>query len=119
MVVEEGERTLNRIDEINEVVDNPKLDQARKKLESAVSLDPEEAETEKSQEAMEKVLEARRLLAQVRKEHLKEIRQIDLDGVVSFFDEHIRQHARPSEASAFDNLAKNGSTLNRQKRQGF
>ena len=55
---------------------------------------------------MEKVLEARKLLAQVRKEHLKEIRQIDLDGVVSFFDEYIRQHARPSEASAFDNLAK-------------
>jgi len=106
MVVEEGERTLNRIDEINDVVDNPKLDQARKKLESAVSLDPEEAETETSQEAMEKVLEARRLLAQVRKEHLKEIRQIDLDYVVSFFDEHIRQHARPSEASGFDNLAK-------------
>ena len=106
MVVEEGERTLNRIDEINEVVDNPKLEQARQKLESAVSLDPEEAETEKSQEAMEKVLEARKLLAQVRKEHLKEIRQIDLDGVVSFFDEYIRQHARPSEASAFDNLAK-------------
>ena len=106
LVVEEGERTLNRIDEINEVVDNPKLEQARQKLESAVSLDPEEAETEKSQEAMEKVLEARRLLAQVRKEHLKEIRQIDLDGVVSFFDKHIRQHARPSEALAFDNLAK-------------
>lgn len=106
IVIEEGERTLSRIDEINEVVDNPKLEQARQKLESAVSLDPEEPETEKSQEAMEKVFEARKLLAQVRKEHLKEIRQIDLDGVVSFFDEHIRQHARPSEVSAFDNLAK-------------
>ncbi|WJW74704.1 Hsp70 family protein [Thiohalobacter sp. IOR34] len=106
MVVEEGERTLNRIDEINDVVDSPKLEQARRKLESAVSLDPEEAETENSQEAMEKVLEARRLIAQVRKEHLKEIRQIDLDNVVSFFNEHVRQHARPSEASAFDNLTK-------------
>ena len=106
VVVEEGERTLNRIDEINEVVDNPKLDQARRKLESAVSLDPGEAETEKSQEAMDRVFEARKLLAQVRKEHLKDIRQIDLDGVVCFFDEHIRQHARPSEASAFDNLTK-------------
>lgn len=106
VVVEEGERTLNRIDEINEVVDNPKLDQARRKLESAVSLDPDEAETEKSQEAMDRVFEARKLLAQVRKEHLKDIRQIDLDGVASFFDEHIRQHARPSEASAFDNLTK-------------
>lgn len=106
MVIEEGERTLNRIDSINKVVDNPKLGQARQKLESAVSLDPDETETEKSQEAMEKVLEARKLLAQVRKEHLKEIRQVDLDGVVSFFDEYIRQHARPSESSAFDNLAK-------------
>jgi molecular chaperone DnaK len=106
MVAEEGERTLNRIDEINEVVDNPKLEQARQKLESAVLLDPEEAETEKSQEAMEKVLEARKLLAQVRKEHLKEIRQIDLDVVVSIFDEHIQQYARPSEEAAFYNLAK-------------
>lgn len=106
IVVEEGEKTLNRINEINEVVENPKLDQARRKIESAVSLDPEEVETEKSQEAMEKVLEARRLLAHVRKEHLKEIRQIDLDGVVSYFDEYIRQHARPTEASAFDNLTK-------------
>jgi len=119
MVVEEGERTLNRIDEINEVVDNPKLEQARQKLNSAVSLDPEEAETEKSQEAMENVLEARRLLAQVRKEHLKEIRQIDLDGVVSFFEEHIRQHARPSEASAFDNLAKTAQRCIGETNQNF
>jgi len=106
MVVEEGERTLSRIDEINEVVDDKKLDQARQKLESAASLDPEEAETENTQEAMEKVFEARKLLAQVRKEHLKEIRQIDLDGVVSFFDEYVREYARTSEASSFDSLAK-------------
>ena len=106
MVVEEGKRTQSRIDEICEEVDDPKLEQARQKLESAVSLNPEEAETEKSQEAMEKVLEARKLLAQVRKEHIKEIRQLDLNDVVSLFDEHIRQFARPSEATAFDNLAK-------------
>ncbi len=106
MIIEEGERTLNRIDEINEVVDNPKLEQARQKIDSAISLDPEEMETDKSQEARQKVFKARELLAQVRKEHLKEIRQIDLNRVVSFFDEHVRQHARPSEASAFDNLVR-------------
>lgn len=59
IVVEEGERTLDRIDQINKVVSDPKLEQARKKLESAVSLDPDEADTEKSQEAMEQALEAR------------------------------------------------------------
>lgn len=106
MVAEEGERTLHRIDEISEVVDDPKLEQARQKLESAVSLKPDEVETEKSQEAMEKVFEARRLLDQVRKEHLKEIRQIDLDSVVSVFEKYVREYARPSEVSAFDNLAK-------------
>jgi molecular chaperone DnaK len=106
LVVNEGERTLNRIDEINEVVDNPKLDQARRKLDSAASLDPDASDIEKTQEAMENVHEARKLLAQVRKEHLPEIRQLELDGVASFFNEHIRQHARPSEATAFDNLVK-------------
>lgn len=105
-VIEEGERTLERIEEINEVVDDPKLEQARQRLEPAVSLDPEIEDTEKSQEAMENVHEARKILAQVRKEHLKEIRQIELDGIEAFFDQHVRQHARPSEASAFDNLIK-------------
>ena len=105
-IAEDGEQTLNRIDEINEVVDDPNLEQAREKLVSAASLAPEEADTEKVQEAGEKVQEAKRLVAQVRKEHLPEIRQIELSGVVSFFDNHVRQHARPSESAAFDNLAK-------------
>jgi molecular chaperone DnaK len=105
-VVEEGERTLERLKDINEVVAHPKLQQAREKLETAADLDPEEAETEKAQEAMENVLEARRLLAQVRRENLKEIRQLELDVVKEFFDQHIREFARPSEESAFDNLAR-------------
>ena len=40
----------------------------------------------------------------MRKDNLKEIRQIDLDDTVAFFDKYIRQHARPAEATAFDNL---------------
>ncbi len=106
LVAEEGEKTISRIDEIAEIVDDPKLEQARQKLESAVSLDPHEADTEQVQEAEQKVHKARQLLYQVTKNHRKEIRQIELDGVISFFDECVREHARPSEATAFDNLAK-------------
>lgn len=106
LVSEEGLRTLKRVEEIQAVVDDPKLDQARRKLDLATSLEPDESESEKSQEAMEKVLEAKRLIAQVRKEHLKEIRQIDLDAVTSFFDSQVRELARTSEVAAFDNLAK-------------
>ena len=118
-VVEEGEKTLQRLEEINEVVDDPKLQQARDKLQNAADLDPDEAETEKSQEAMEKVLEARRLLAQVKWENLKEIRQLDLDSVRGFFDQHIREFARPSEQSAFDNLAKTAQREIDRNDKGF
>ncbi len=118
-VVEEGERTLERLEEINEVVDHPKLQQARGKLENAANLDSEEAETEKAQEAMEKVLEARRILAQVRQENLKEIRQLELDGVKEFFDQHIREFARPSETNAFDNLARTAQREIDRNGKGF
>lgn len=105
-VIEEAERTRDRIDQIADVVESPHLSQARQKLEAAASLEPDEEDTEKSQEAMEKVFEARKILAQVRKEHLKEIRQIDLDNVNAFFGDHVRKIARPSEASSFDSLVK-------------
>ena len=55
---------------------------------------------------MEGVVEARRLLAQVRKDNLKEIRQMELDSATEFFNQHIRQFARRSEQSAFDNLVR-------------
>jgi molecular chaperone DnaK len=105
-VVEQGQQTLDRIDAIGKVVDDPKLERARWQLEAAVELDPEKPDAEMTQEAMESVHEARRILAQVRQEHLKEIRQVDLDGVVKLFNEHVREHARTSETTAFDNLAK-------------
>ena len=105
-VSEEGERTLKRLEEIDDVVDDPKLEQARRKLAASSQLDPDEPDTERAQEAMEGVVEARRLLAQVRKDNLKEIRQMELDSTSESFNEHIRQSARQSEETAFDNLVR-------------
>ncbi len=105
-VSEEGDRTRKRLDDIGGVIDDPKLEPARKKLAAASQLDTDEPDTERVQEAMEGVVEARRLLAQVRKENLKEIRQMELDSTTKLFNEHIRQFARPSEESAFENLVR-------------
>lgn len=55
---------------------------------------------------MDNVLEAKRLLAQVRQDHFRDIRRLDLERWVEFFDTHVREHARPAEAAAFDNLAR-------------
>ena len=105
-VSEEGDRTLQRLDEIDDVVDDPKLEQARRKLAASSQLDPDEPDAERAQEAMEGVVEARRLLAQVRKDNLKEIRQMELDSASELFNKHIRQFARQSEENAFDNLVR-------------
>ena len=104
-VAEEGKQTLGRIDQLNEKVNDPKLDQARQKLETATSLSSDETDTEKVLDAREKTLEAKQILAQVKKDHMKESRQMELDGVTRMF-EKIRGHARDSEVSVFDNLAK-------------
>ena len=105
-VSDEGERTLQRLDEIDDVVDDPRLEQARSKLGASSELDPHEPDIERAQEAMEAVLEARRLLAQVRKNNLREIRQMELDHTSHFFDEGVRQFARKSDENAFDNLVR-------------
>ena len=105
-VRENGEETLRRLDEISERIDDPKLEQARGKLERAAALDPDEPESERVQHAMAGVDAARRLLGEVRRENLKDIRQIELDRTTTLFEDHLREIARPSEENDFDNLVR-------------
>ncbi|GAB3542124.1 hypothetical protein GCM10027343_13610 [Noviherbaspirillum agri] len=105
-IQEQSDHTLQRLDEMASKVDDPRLEQAREKLEQASSIKTDEADPETAKQAMDHVQEAKRLLALTRKEHLKDIRQLELDKAVDFFDKVVRQHARPTEASSFDNLVK-------------
>jgi len=105
-VAEQSEQALQRLEDMASKIDDPRLDQARKKLNQAATLKSGETDPETAKQAMDDIQEARRLLAQTRKAHLKEIRQLDLDKAVEFFDKAVRRHAKPSEESAFDNLAK-------------
>ena len=105
-IQEQSEQTLQRLDEMASKVDDPRLEQAREKLESAGTIKSGEADPETAKQAMDNVQEAKRLLALTRKEHLKDIRQLELDKAVDFFDKVVRQHARSTEASSFDNLVK-------------
>lgn len=106
LVEEQSENTLQRLEEMASKIDDSKLDQAREKLERAESISSSESDPETAKQAMDNVQEAKRLLALTRKEHLKDIRQLELDKAVEFFDKAVREHARPTEANAFDNLAK-------------
>jgi molecular chaperone DnaK len=106
LVEEQSEHAMQRLEEMASKINDPRLDQAREKLEQAESIKSGETDPELAKQAMDNVQEAKRLLALARKEHLKDIRQLELDKTVEFFDKHVREHARPTEANAFDNLAK-------------
>ena len=106
LVEEQSEHALQRLDEMESKIDDPRLQQAREKLEQAEPIKSGETDPETAKQAMDNVQEAKRLLALARKDHLKEIRQMELDKAVDFFDRLVREHARPTEANAFDNLAK-------------
>ncbi len=118
-ISKEGERTLQRLDDIAEVIDDPKLEQAHRKLTLASQLNADEPDTERAQEAMEGVVEVRRLLAKLRKENLKKIRPMELDSATEFFNEHIRKFARPSEKNAFDNLVRTAQRAIERKDKDF
>jgi molecular chaperone DnaK len=106
LIEDESAHTVERLNEIASKVDDARLDQARERLDRASSLKPGESDPETAKQALDDVQEAKRLLAQTRKEHLKEIRQLELDRTIEVFDNHIRQYARPTEQSAFDNLSR-------------
>lgn len=106
LVADQSEHALQRLEDMESKIDDPRLSQAREKLEQAESIKSGETDPETAKQAMDNVQEAKRLLALARREHLKEIRQMELDKAVELFDQAVREHARPSEASSFDNLAK-------------
>ena len=106
LVAEQSEHAMQRLEEMASKIDDPRLEQAREKLEQADSLKSSDTDPEIGKQAMDNVQEAKRLLALARKDHLKDIRQMELDKAIDFFERHVREHARSTEASAFDNLAK-------------
>lgn len=106
LVIEQANQAIARLDDMASKVEDERLDQARERLERAAAVTPGESDPETTKQAMDDVQEAKRLLAMARKEHLKVMRRMELDHVVGFFDEVVRQHARPTEETTFDNLAR-------------
>ena len=104
-IAEEVDAVRKKIETIAEKIDDPKLDQALQKLNES-KVESGESDPETAKQAMDNVQEAKKLLANVQKGNIKVIRQMDLDSCVKLFDGYIREHARPTETSAFDNLAR-------------
>jgi molecular chaperone DnaK len=104
-IAEDSNALLERLEEMESKVADERFEQARKKLDDARQVSAKENDPELARRGMESVHQAKLLIAQARKEHQKEIRQLDLDRMVKFF-QGVRKYARPAEESAFDSLVK-------------
>lgn len=104
-VSEEADYVTNRINEISKKIDDPKLEQAKERIERAAQRERIESDPESAKQALDDIQEAKKLLALARKENLKEIRQIELDNCVNYFEKNVKVHARPVEVSSFESLA--------------
>lgn len=106
-IAEQGRSVIERIDSMAEKVDDPQLESARKKAEMAANIDSQEAcDPEDVQKANNELLEAKKLINRTRQDNLKVLRQMDLDSCVQFFDEVVRQFAKPAEEHSFDSLVR-------------
>ncbi|MGK5035709.1 Hsp70 family protein [Janthinobacterium sp. LB3P118] len=108
---EEASRVAARLDEIESKVDDSRLVQARERLDRAAAANGSDGDPETAKQSMDDIQEAKKLMAQARKDNLRVIRQLELDRSVEFFEARVRQFARPAEAAAFDNLAKTALRL--------
>jgi molecular chaperone DnaK len=106
IVLDESESLMERADNISEKVNDDRLDIAKNKLQESRELAQNENDPEAVKQAMQNVHEAKRIIANVRKEHLPSIRQIDLENVIKFFQQYVKEYAKPSECTSFDNMAR-------------
>jgi len=82
-ILEDANLVRDRVESVIAKIGDPKREQVLEKLDQAASIKQGESDPETCKQAMDNVLDAKKLLAQVRKEHLKEIRRLDLIGVWS------------------------------------
>ena len=104
IVVEEACKTMGKIDDMQDVISDPELEEAKRKLDPSLALDPSSTDVERTQEAWENVLTARRVMARARKNNRRKIREMDLDHEIRVYNDYNRRYSVSSEETAFDNL---------------
>ena len=104
LLEEKVRQTISRLEDIQKVLPEKKLIESKNILEDILSKNIDECDPEETQKGFEEVQSAKKVLAEIKRENLDQIRQIDLDSIVKIFDNVIKQYATESEVEAFKNL---------------
>lgn len=97
-LLSDGDALLDRIGKLEMSVSSEKLQKARDKVESALNIAySDNPDAEPRQEAAESIYEAKRLLYEVRKENVLQVRKADITGLKEFYEEAIQRYATEAE----------------------
>ncbi len=111
LVMQESENLLERADDLSKGVSDSRLNTVTNKLQESQQLAQQEGDPEAIKQAMENMHEAKRLMANVRKDNLASMRQIELDNAVNFFNEHIKEFAKPTEIGSFEKMVRSAKSF--------
>ena len=104
VLLREINNLLQRCYELSEIFSDTSLYRMRKDLQRARIIAQKSEDPEQLQWAFSKIVDARRELAYIRKRHLKDVRQIDLDKALQRFS-GCEKEATLSEKAKVKNLA--------------
>lgn len=105
-VITESNKLIERVDNISCKVNDSRLQLAKSKLQGSKELAQRQDDPESAKQAFENILEAKRLMANTRKEHITSIRNLELENLVSMFEEYTKQYAKESELISLENMIK-------------
>lgn len=95
-----------RVDSISSRINDNRLEEVSNKIQLASTKENDVVDGEVAKQSMDYLKEAKKILALIRKDNKKSIRQLDLDSCLKYFNNQIRKLSRPSEVTSFENLAK-------------
>ena len=102
-ILQEANRLLQRVTEIAQKITDIRLFRTRKNLQRIRQTAQHSEDPEALQGARSTLLECRKTVAYIRRDHLHEMRRMELDRMCRLFDQ-VRYYASPAEQAAFDNL---------------
>jgi molecular chaperone DnaK len=102
-IIYEAEETLDRAMDLADKTNDPDLDKTIRRLEEASSLNPEENDAEKTKEAEEKILQAKKDLDKIRKRNLAIVREAEIEAQEDIFDD-LKELATSNELTQFKTL---------------
>lgn len=106
LVENEFMKAMTRVEAMEEQIADKKLGEAKEKLNEALKLSQQHSNPEAAKQAMDNIEKAKKLLSKTRQENLKPMRQVELDMATKFFNDTLREKARPIDISKFENLVK-------------